>query len=440
MGSDTTELKIAVEQGSSWSRRLSITVPADRVRRTRGKVAEQIAQGVRLPGFRKGKLPQRVIEQRFGPSIDQETIDRLVQEAYREALESEGIIPIDRGRIDDVKYDPAAEMTFEVEVEVRPEIELARLDGFTASRPPAQVTDADVDAVIERLRDERATWVPIEAGSRPAYGDQVLIDITSLDGDEADGEEAGSEDEEPNSYRIRLGEGQAIGGVEDAVLTLAPGETGEFSVAFPDDFPDESRRGQEQRLRITLQEAERKELPELDENFVREVGEFDSLEAFRERARTDLEADAEQRSEADVRRQLIDQLVDANPFEVPESMIRRYVSYTLGEPQTDEEREKMGPLSPEQEEQLEQLRQELRPQAERGLKRTLAIEAIAQAEGLNATQDEIDVKVEELAERHGQTASAVWLQLEKSGQLEALEREITEDKVFEFLKSRNTIA
>src|SRR5690606_37741425 len=138
-----------------------------------------------------------------------------------------------------------------------------------------------------------------------------------------------------------------------------------------------------------------------------------------------------------VRRQLIDQLVDANPFEVPESMIRRYVSYTLGEPQTDEERERMGPLSPEQEEQLEQLRQELRPQAVQGLKRTLAIEAIAQAEGLNPTQDEIDEKVEELAERHGQTASAVWLQLEKSGQLEALEREITEDKVFEFLKSRN---
>ncbi len=431
MGSETTELKIAVEQASSWSRRLSITVPADRVKRTRGRVAEQVARGIRLPGFRKGKLPQRIIEQRFGPSIDQETIDRLIQEAYQEALEAEGIIPISQGRVDDVKYDPAAELSFAVEVEVKPEIEIARVEGFTATRTPAQVTDAEVDAVLERLREERATWVPIEAGTRPAYGDQVLVEITAL---------AEDGDEEPHSYRIRLGEGQAIPDVENAVMTLTTGETGEFAVTFPEDFPDEARRGQEQKLRITLKEAEHRVLPEIDETFAREVGDFESVEALRERIQSDLQADAEQRSEADVRRQLVDQVIEANPFDVPESMIRRYLSYMLGEPQTEEERRRMGELTPEQEEQLERLRQELRPQAVQSLKRTMVIGAIAESEGLQATQDEIDARVEDLAQKHGQSASAVWLQLEKSGQLEALEREITEEKVFEFLKSRNTIA
>src|SRR5690606_11989885 len=201
MGSELSELHIAAHQASACSRRLSITVPADRGKRTRGRVAEQVARGIRLPGFRKGKLPQRIIEQRFGPSIDQETIDRLIQEAYQEALEAEGIIPISQGRVDDVKYDPAAELSFAVEVEVKPEIEIARVEGFTATRTPAQVTDAEVDAVLERLREERATWVPIEAGTRPAYGDQVLVEITAL---------AEDGDEEPHSYRIRLGEGQAI--------------------------------------------------------------------------------------------------------------------------------------------------------------------------------------------------------------------------------------
>src|SRR5690606_33010741 len=105
-------------------RRLSITVPADRVKRTRGQVAATISRGMRLPGFRKGKLPERVIEQRFGSEIDHETIDRVIQETYREALESQGIVPISQGKVDDVKYERNAEMTFQVEVEVRPEIEL----------------------------------------------------------------------------------------------------------------------------------------------------------------------------------------------------------------------------------------------------------------------------------------------------------------------------
>src|SRR5690606_26175894 len=110
---------IAIQESASWSRRLSITVPADRVKRTRGRVAEQITRSAKLPGFRKGKLPTRVIEQRFGASIDQETIDRIIQETYREALETEGITPISQGKVDEVKYDPGAELTFEVEVEVR---------------------------------------------------------------------------------------------------------------------------------------------------------------------------------------------------------------------------------------------------------------------------------------------------------------------------------
>src|SRR5690606_35132743 len=147
--------KIDVQEGASWSRKLSITVPAERVRRTRGRVVEQVTKGMRLPGFRKGKLPARVVEQRFGPSIDQETLDRLIQEAYKEALEAEGLTPIAQGRVDDVKYEKDQDLVFQVELEVRPEIELARLNGFTVARPSITVGEEEVDSVLERLRDER---------------------------------------------------------------------------------------------------------------------------------------------------------------------------------------------------------------------------------------------------------------------------------------------
>jgi len=430
MASNTTDLKIDVHEGGSWSRRLTVTVSADRVQRTRGRVTEQIARGVKLPGFRKGKLPSRVLEQRYGPSIDQETVDRSIQEAYREALESEGITPIAQGRVEKIQYDRGAELTFEVEVEVRPEIELARLTGFTATRMPASVGEDEVDSVLERLRDERGSWEPVEEGKRPDYGDQVLVEIVARD------EETGTE-EEPRTYRIVIGEGQAIPDVEAAILTLAPGEAGDFKVSFPEDFPDEARRGRDQQLRITLTEANRKALPEIDDAFAAAVGEFESLASLRERVLADLREDAEQRSEGEVRRQIIDQVIEANPFDPPPSMLERYLEYMLGE---DPDKPEKRTRSPEEEDRFLQLREGLRPQAEWGLKRTLIVERIAEQEGLRASQDEIDERVDALASKHDRSPSEVWIQLEKSGQLEVLEREITEEKVFEFLKSQNTVA
>jgi trigger factor len=431
MSSDTTELKVAVQETESWTRRLTITVPAARVQRTRGAVAAQIISSARLPGFRKGKLPTRIVEQRYGPSIDQETVDRTIQEAYREALETEGIIPITQGKVDNVAYDAGADLRFEVEFDVRPEIELNRISGFSATRPTSDVSDEDVESVLDRLRDERAGWEPLDEGVKPAEGDQVVVEITARDdaGQPKEGEEA-------RTYRFVIGEGQAIPQVEEAILTLAEGEEGEFTVRFPDDFPDESRRDQEQHLLIRVTEARKKVLPELNDEFAQGIGDFESVEALRARILQDLQEDAEKRADSEVRRQLVEQILEANPFQAPSSMVDRYLDYMTG--QSDEDG-KARARSPEEEEQVAKVREALRPQAEWGMKRMMVVERLAETKGLTATQDEVDAKVEEIAERHGRSPSEVWIQLEKSGQLETLEREITEDKVFEYLKSQNAV-
>jgi trigger factor len=429
MSADTMELKIAVQETESWSRRLSITVPAARVRRARGAVAKQFARNVRLPGFRQGKLPERVVEQKFGPSIDQETIDRMIQEAYREALDAQGLTPITQGKVDNVEYARDADLRFEVEFEVQPTVEIQRVSGFTVSRPGSEVGEEDVDAVLERLREERATWEPLQEGTRPGYGDQVVVEIRVLDG--------ASAEEEPRTYRFVLGEGQAIPAVEEAILTLRVGEQGEFTVTFPEDFPDESRRGQEQRLQIQLTEAQSKVHAELDDAFAASVGEFESVAALRERILTDLREDARNRAEAEVRRQLVDQIIEANAFEVPDSMIDRYLEYMTGGGQQGQEKPKE--RTPEEEEQFAKVREALRPQATWGLKRMMIVDRLVAREGLAATQDEIDERVGRLAEQHGRTPSEVWIQLEKSGQLEVLEKEISEEKVFRFLLDQNTV-
>lgn len=429
MASDT-ELKIAVQESEAWGRRVTVTVPADRVKRTRVSVTEQIARNARLPGFRKGKLPTTLIERQFGPSIDQETVDRTIQEAYREALESQGLNPISQGRVEKVEYERGSDLSFEVDLEVRPEIELSRTSGFQVTRPSTELGEEDVDSVLERLRDERGSWVPVAEGEKAEVGNQVEIEITGL---EEDG--TAKEGEEPQSYRFVIGEGQAIPEVEASICTLAAGEEGDFTVHFPEDFPDESRRGEAQRLHIRVNGVSRKELPEVNDDFAREVGEFEDLAALRARVMQDLEEDVKQRSESEVQRQLIDQVIEANPFAVPNSMVSRYLEHMLGH-----NPDKPHTHTPEQEAQLAQASAALRPQAEWNLKRMLIVERLAEAEGLSATQDEIDARVEELAQQHERTPSEVWLQLEKSGQLEMLEREITEEKVFQHLLSQSTVA
>ncbi|MBW3570584.1 MAG: trigger factor [Gemmatimonadetes bacterium] len=425
-----TEVRVDVQEPTSWSRRLSITVPSERVRRVRQSVAAKIAGNVRLPGFRKGKTPASLVERQFGPAIEQETVDRVIQETYREALDSHEFRPITQAQVEHVHYHgDGGDLHFEVEFEVQPVMDLARTEGFHVVRPPDTIGDDEVDALLERLRAERAQLHPLDEGAKPDYGDMVLVQITNLD---EDGETEGSE------YRFELGEGQAIPDIEAAIMSLAPGEEGEFTVTFPEDFADEAQRGQQQRLRIRLEEARRKEMPALDDEFAKGLGDFDSLDALRTRVRADLQSDAKKRADSTVRDALVQQIVEANPFDVPASMVDRYLDYMTGDtPDREGNRRKR---APEEEERFSQLRAVMRPQAEQSLKRMMVVEHVAEREGLRPTADDVDARVEAMAEQHGRTPSDLWVELERSGQMQALEAEILEDKVFEHLQSRNTVA
>ncbi len=428
-----TELTVDVQESASWSRRLSITVPSARVRRIRQSVAAKVANTVRMPGFRKGKTPASLVERQFGPHIEQETLDRVIQEAYREALETSGLNPITQGQVENVHYHgEGGDVHFDVAFEVQPVLELSRTDGFQVTRPADAVTDADVDTLLERLRSERATLHPLDEGTRPGYGEMVVVEITDLD-------EATDEGAEPEArqFRFELGEGQAIPDIEQAIMTLAPGEEGEFSVTYPEDFADEAQRGQTQRLRIRVLEGRRKELPQLDDEFAKGLGEFDTLDALRERVRGDMETDARTRADAAVRDQLVGQIVEANPFEVPGSMVDRYLDYMTGDTPDNEGRRRQ--RTGEDAERFSQFREYMRPQAEAALRRMMVVEHIAEREGLRATADDVDARVEKLAEQHGRSPSDVWVELERSGQMQSLESEILEDKVFEHLRASSTI-
>lgn len=420
MNLQTPELQIDVQKPRAWSRRLTITIPAERVQAERRQEVLRLSRQVRLPGFRKGKVPAQVVERQFGSLIDQQALDRLVNEAFKEALEREQLQPISQGEVENVDYQPGSALRFDVEFEVRPELELERIGGFTVQQTKPAVTEEEVESVLERVRQQHASWNPVESGT-PLDGDRVVVEITPLEGAEA---EQGSG---PRQYEVVIGEEQALPPVEAAIRTLEPGKEDEFTLELADPDAEEEGATREERLRIKVIELSRAELPALDDEFAKSVGDFESLEALRARISTDLGEEAESEAERAVRRQLLDQILEANPFEVPDTMINRYLDQLLPA-RRDEDLEKRA-----------EMRQMARPAAEQALRRMMVIERVAELEGLHASSAEVDERVEEIAARNERPVAEVWTQLQKSGRMAALEEEITENKVFQYLKSQSTI-
>ncbi|MEX1183673.1 MAG: trigger factor [Gemmatimonadota bacterium] len=421
MTTEAPELTVTVEKPAAWSRRLTITVPAERIVREKKQAAERLARRVKLPGFRQGRVPKGVMERRFGPAIEQEAIEKVIGEAYRQALESENLQPITQGSIDNFDYEPGSDLTFNVDLEVRPEIELERVGGFTLVREQPAVGDTQVDEVLQRLRTENAVW-KTRQDATPVAGDMATVEITPLD------DATSAEPSKPRSYEIVMGEDQALPAIEDAIRTLKPGADAEFAVELPENSEDPASPTVSHRMHIRMVELKAPEYPELDDEFAKGLGDFDDLATLRDRIRQDLEAEASREADRGVRMQLMQQVIEANPFEVPESMVRDYLSRALPSREgSDEER-------------MNEARQQLWPAAEQALKRTLVVQRIAEMEALHATPTEVDARVDEVAARMGRARGDVVGQLKKAGRLDELEHEITEDKVFQYLISLSDIS
>jgi trigger factor len=217
--------------------------------------------------------------------------------------------------------------------------------------------------------------------------------------------------------------------VEAAIMTLDPGSAAEFTVSFPEDFEDEEQRGKSRRLQIELRQVLEQELPTLDDEFARSLGDFENLEALREAVAKDLLHHKEQEVEAKLDHEIVESIIQANPFDVPDSMIERYLDALVGPPPEEADPDL-----------VDQAREQARPAAEWGIKRTLIIQRVAEDEGLEATKDDVQERLQELAKRTGRQLAELRARMAKSGELRELERRITEEKVFAYLKEQSEIS
>jgi trigger factor len=410
------DIQITATKAEGAERRLQVAVPPARVAEARNKAASRVAKQVRIPGFRPGKAPTAMVRKQFAAAIDQEAVEGLLREAFEQVLAKEQLDLATQPHAHDVKFGEDDGLSFELHCEVRPKVALTKLEGFRVMRPSDAVTDAMVTEQLDRLREQRATWTPIEG--KPSEGDLVTVLLATAD--------EGGEIPEGKEYRIVIGSGQVIPAIEELLLALTPGATVEQSVKWPEDFPDEAQRGQMKPVRATLTEVKKKSMPVLDDAFAAEMGDFATLEALTTAVREDLGQNLTREADAAARTQLLDEVVTANPFDIPPSWVKQMIkAYAEAYRIPEDEIVKFGG--------------EIQGMAERQVRRDLILDTLAEREQLVATEADVDAKVAEMAERRGEDAGKLYASLQKAGRLRELERSITEERVFAWLLQRNTI-
>lgn len=410
-------ITITPTERTGISRRLQISVPTETVASYEDQAAKKYASQVTLPGFRVGKAPPSMVRKRFADAIRQEAIELVINEAFKEAVERESLKLAAQPHVHDLKAVPGQPLEFELHCEVRPELALEKIEGFAITRVESSITDELIEEQIEKLREQKGDWAPVE--DKPAPGDMVTVMLSTA---EADGTMP-----EGREYRLVLGGGQAIAGIEELIMEASMGQTVERPVRWPDDFPDETQRGTTKTARVTLTDVKRKSLPALDDAFAREVGDFDTLDALRAAVRVDMGEHARREADAEVRGQLIEKIVEANPFDVPNSWVNQLIEGYMqmyGVPDAEKQRFAV----------------EFRPMAERQVRRDLIIDTIAERESLAASAADVDARIEVMAKARNADPGQVYAQLQKAGRLQEIERELTEDRVFGWLLEKNPVS
>jgi len=406
--------KTSEEPGAAM---LAVTVPPEHVKEAEERATTDYQRRARLPGFRRGKAPAAIVRKQFAEDIRQQVLGELVRESWTAALAQEALKPIADPHIHNVKWEAGAPVTFEFHVELKPDLKLERLGGFRVKRSVAPVSEEQVTAQLHELREQRAPWTPVAGAESPKPKDLVSITVATRVGDAV---------KEPQAHQLVLGGGRAVPDVEERIMSLTPGQSIDTTVRFPDDFAEVAKRGQSRDVRITLHEVKRQQLPELDDAFAREVGDFESLDALRRAVREDLEKEAAREADARVRAELMDQVVAANRVVAPRPLVERVLAVYAQAYGIPEDR-------------WEAFATEFRPVAEAQVRRDLILDHVAEREQLHVTEAELDERIQELARRRNVPAAELYASLEKAKRLRDIERGLTEEKVFTYLLSQSTV-
>jgi trigger factor len=414
-------MKVAVEEIEGCKRRLAVEAPVDVVTQEWERAYGRVQKRATLPGFRRGHVPRSLVKLHFADDVRREVAEHLVPDVYRRALTEARIDPVNEPDLRDLKLEEGSPLSFTAVVEVKPAIALADYRGVEVQHAPTLVTEADVDEALERMREQNAQFNSVERAAGP--GDLVVVDYTLAPQDH--------EATTATGYHFLVGGGTVLPEIDAAVVGMHAGEEREVALRFADDHRMEALRGKPGTARLKLGEVKEKLLPALDDDLARALGEFETLEALRAEVRRQLEA----RREAESRQALEDKVIEAllvrHEFGVPDTMVMRQVAHQVEHTRERLRRQGVDPDGIQWD--YGKIVGELRPGAEKAVRRALLLEAIADKETLAASDADVDAEVEKFARASQRPAPAVRRMMEKSGDLDALRLGLRERKTLDLL-------
>lgn len=378
-------MRISVEQSGTLGRRLTVTIPGERIEDEVARRLQGVARNAKIKGFRPGKAPAKVVRQKYGQSVRSDVIEELVRSHYAEAVSSEKLAPVAVPAFQPGATAEDGSYTFIAEFEVYPEFEPAGVDAMRLERPQVEITDADVDEVLERLRRQRGEWQKVERAA--AEGDRVVIDFEGrVDGEPFDGNSA-------SGMPLVLGAGEVIPGFEQGLTGAVAGETRTLDLVFPQDYRKSELAGRAVRFEVTVREVAALHLPDLDDALAVALGiEEGGLERLRERVHANMTEELEERIRAELQRQSGDALIAANPIEVPNALV--------GEEIVRQQRAALRRLgiSPESAQAPKFPREPFQEEAERRVRLGLILSRLIEKEAFRPDPARVQRKIEELTE------------------------------------------
>lgn len=383
---------------------LKITAPAAEVNAGYKKAVQKIADQANIPGFRKGKAPRAIIEMHYGKeAVKQESFEIVANKAYSEALNQEKLIPVSDPKVEESTFEEGKDMELTIKVTLKPEPELGEYKGLHVEKKEVEVTDEQVDAQIKDMMGRDAKMVVAEEGAVIEKGDFAIIDFAgTVDGEPFSGGEG-------KGYPLEVGSNSFIPGFEDQLVGLSKGDSTDVEVTFPEDYFVKDLAGKEAIFKVNIQDVKRKELPELNDEYVASKTEFKTVEDLRANYKERMQKAAEANAKAEYEHELIDLAVANAKFSVPEIMIEDKISQMVEEMKMSLESRKMSLDMYMQYTGLDmaKIRENQRPVAEENVKTDLVLDAIAKAEDIQVDMADVDAEIAAISAQHGASPEEV---------------------------------
>ncbi|MFP4456339.1 MAG: trigger factor [Clostridia bacterium] len=422
-------MKVITEKIDANVVELKVEVPVERVEDALQRAYKQVVRQITLPGFRKGKAPRKLLESRFGVEIFYEdALDILLNESYVEAIEEAQIEPVDTPEVKETNLEQGQPFTYTATVTVMPEPELGQYEGIEADKEIVNVSQEDIDKEIEATRESHSRLVTVEDEAKK--GDTVVIDYEGF----VDGEAFGGG--QADNHLLELGSNSFIPGFEDQLIGTKAGDEVDVIVTFPENYQSDELAGKEAKFEVVVHEVKRKEVPELDEDFVLEVSEFETVEEYRKDVKEKLMEAKEQQAEAKFKNSLLNKVVENSNVEIPDALVESEIDRMLED--TKRSMQQYG-IGIEQYAQMlgktiEDLREDMREQAAKRVKTDLVLGAIVKKENIEINEEMFENRLAEMAQAYNQEVEELKKMLQAQPQaIESLQDGWKKDQAIELI-------